>query len=280
MNPQSGPVEVYRVDAFPVFGIGVRFSAADISDEIALRLKALHRLDVQKAAIADLVVRAAGSEFATDQLRAAVESGALTPENIVRRLDAATPHEDDWRLGETLGREYLHRQDEYFFPVPASQDARNQSGSLPGTDYIGFRRSEGGSRFAFGEVKTSGQDDRPPSAMYGSTGLVNQLVELLPDRRGAWDQILYLGMHAIGQRWALEFAEAFAALNADDLDFDLVGVLVRPREPHPDERDDLASRCVALASEIANSKRGAILFALYLPPATFDQLRERWRATP
>lgn len=276
MNSSSGPIEVYRVDASPVFGIGVRFSAADFSDEMALRLRGLHRLDVQKVAFADLVVRSAGSEFATDLLRAAVESGELSRENIVRRLAAANPPEDDWRLGETLGREYLHRQDEYFFPVPASQDARNQSGSLPGTDFIGFRRAAAGSRFAFGEVKTSVQDDRPPSSMYGSTGLVNQLVELLPDRRGAWDQILYLGVHAVGQLWALEFAEAFAALNADDLDFDLVGVLVRPRETHPDERKDLADRCVALASEIATSKRGAILFALYLPPATFEQLRERW----
>jgi hypothetical protein len=280
MNPPTGPIEVYRVDAAPVFGIGVRFSASDFTDEFVVRLRDLHRLKIQKAELADLVMRSAGSEFATDRLRAALESGELSRENIVRRLDAVKLPEDDWRLGETLGREYLHRNDEYFFPVPASQDARNQSGSLPGTDYIGFRRSNHGSRFAFGEVKTSVKDARPPSVMYGSTGLVNQLVELLPDQRGVWDQILYLGTHAEGQPWQMEFADAYVALNADNMDFDVVGVLVRPRESHPDERKDLADRCTALASEIAGLKRGAILFAIYLPPASFKSLRTAWDAAP
>jgi hypothetical protein len=259
----------------------VRLPDEALTDAIVRELRDLHRLTPQKEAIAELIERAAASEFASDDLRAAVESGRLSRENIMQKLERVNPPEDDWRLGETLGRQYLHRLGEYHFPAPATQDARNQDGSLPGTDYIGFRRIEGESpRFAFGEVKTSKSKARPPQLMYGSTGMVAQLIDLLPDGKGAWDQILYLGTHAAGTTWQLEFAEAFCAIDADDLDFDLLGILIRPLAADSDERLDLESRCSALAREISGMRRGALLLAFYLSEKSFDNIRERWSQLP
>jgi hypothetical protein len=270
-----GQDEVYRVETPPVIGVGVRLKHEDFTAEVVQRLKSLHRLEPQKAEIAGLVRRMAETEFASDRLRLALESGRL--DDIERRFDAVKPPEEDWRLGETLGREYLQQTRDYHFPIVASQDARNQDGSLPGTDYVGFRMAADGlPRFAFGEVKTSSADRRPPSVMSGSTGLVEQLIDLMPDEKGAWDQIQYLGDRAKGQPWQLAYAEAFAALDEDDLDFDLVGVLVRPRPTHDEERLDLQNRCAALAAKVKPLKRGALLLALYVPPATFSGLRKKW----
>lgn len=259
----------------------MRFADAAFTDDVVRSLRAQHRLEPQQDAIAELIQRAGASEFASDELRAAIESGRLSRENVIRKLGASRPPEDDWRLGETLGREYLHATGDYYFPVPASQDARNQNGSLPGTDYIGFRHVHNETpRFAFGEVKTATQNIRPPSLMFGSTGMVAQLIDLLPDEVGAWDQIRYLGSHAIGMPWELEFAEAYRAIDADDLDFDVLGVLVRPRATHEDERKDLSGRCTALSAEIAGMRRGALLIALYVSEKTFGDMRERWKTLP
>jgi hypothetical protein len=269
--------EIYRVGTLPVVGIGVRLVDAHFDDAMVKRLKDMHHLSEQRHAIADLLKRSASSQFADARLKSALEAGRLEHETVLKQLAQGKVPENDWRLGETLGREYLERRAKFKFPITATQDARNQNGSLPGTDYVGFRMCDDDViRFAFGEVKTSRQDQRPPSVMWGRGGMIGQLIDLLPDERGAWDQILYLGMRVEGTKWEDAFASAYASFDANNLDFEMVGVLIRPRPSHTDEKKDLEVRCAALAKRLATHQRGALLLGIYVGEKTFANLRSRW----
>jgi hypothetical protein len=73
---------------------------------------------------------------------------------------------EEWRVGEALAEAYLVAHRTCKFPWPDGRDARKAGSSLPGADLVGFQQHGGTDRFAFGEVKTSGEIRYPPGAMY------------------------------------------------------------------------------------------------------------------
>ena len=82
---------------------------------------------------------------------------------------------EDWRVGEALAQAFLAAHRNCTFPWPASRDLRNPVSSPAGTDLVGFVDFDRGGLFAFGEVKTSTQQQWPPSLIYGRHGLKQQM---------------------------------------------------------------------------------------------------------
>ncbi len=85
---------------------------------------------------------------------------------------------ENWRVGEAIAEAYLTEHRNCQFPWPDGRDERKNGSSLPGADLVGIQHDAKGDRFAFGEVKTSGQAKHPPGVMYGRTGLKQQLEDL------------------------------------------------------------------------------------------------------
>lgn len=186
------------------------------------------------------------------------------------------PPEDDWRIGETIASDFLQTHHNYIFPWPGTRDARNANGSLPGADHVGFRTCDDGFvRFAFGETKTSSSPTRPPSVLTGRTGVVNQLMDRLPDRDGSMALVRYIGFKAAREHEYLTvYSQAFDRfINHDRKQAELVGVVLRTVEAH---EDDLRSRCNTLAQ--GWRARPLDLFALYVPSQVFENLRRDWNA--
>jgi hypothetical protein len=258
-NAAEVPAESYTCGSSPVLGRGLQYVDAAFDDTFNSALRAIHRDEAGIAEIRTLLLDGIGTHFETSAVDAI--------------LNESVP-EDDWRIGETIAVAYLQTHQNYVFPWPASRDARNRDGSLPGADNVGFRRCEDGvTRFAFGETKTSAQTSRPPSVLNGRMGLVQQLIERLPDKKGSASLIRYLAYRsASSSAMKAMFRSALDAHMSEGGHAELVGVMVRPLEPH---ENDLKPRCISLA-RTWKGRRDLELFALYVPSDIFSRLRHAW----
>ncbi|MEO1474753.1 MAG: hypothetical protein AAFS13_00100 [Pseudomonadota bacterium] len=137
---------------------------------------------------------------------------------------------------------------------------------MPGADLVGFRTDDDGDALAFGEVKTSTEQQYPPGAVYGRTGLKQQL-EDLRDREHIRDDLLkYLCHRAKNANWKARFIEASRRYLQDKSDVHLFGFLVRDVQPN---EDDLRVRVTKLAENKPVSTN-VELYALYLPNGRID----------
>ena len=202
--------------------------------------------DEGKANIREILGAVADTEFAQEGLQ---------------RLLEHTPAIEDWRIGEAIAETYLTDHRACCFPWPDGRDERKRGSSLPGADLVGFAADANGHRMAFGEVKTSSDQNHPPSTMYGLTGLKKQLEDLRDDQAIRNTLVVYLTHRTRGAPWREEFENAAARYLADPTDFLLLGFLVRDVQPH---EDDLKARTDALGSHCPTATEIELL-ALYLP---------------
>jgi len=216
-----------------------------------------------------LVFDDAGTERMTVLLDGVADT-AFARENLVSLLaDAGEP--EDWRVGEALAESYLTDNRGCFFPWPDGRDERKRGSSLPGADLVGFQSDGGRERFAFGEVKTSGENRYPPGSMYGRHGLKQQ-TEDLRDRLDIRDGLVrYLGHRAINAPWTARYRAACSVYLQDTCDVRIFGLLVRDVQPHA---DDLRARVSSLAAACP-APMVIELNALYLPAGTISTLSER-----
>ena len=178
---------------------------------------------------------------------------------------------EDWRVGEALAENYLTDSRECFFPWPDGRDERKRGSSLPGADLVGFQSDGGQERFAFGEVKTSGENRYPPGSMYGRHGLKQQ-TEDLRDRRDLRDGLVrYLGHRAVNAPWSARYRAACSVYLQDTCAVRIFGLLVRDVAPHA---DDLRARVSWLTAGCPPAMV-IELTALYLPADTISTLSER-----
>jgi hypothetical protein len=175
---------------------------------------------------------------------------------------------DDWRVGEAIAEAFLLDHRACLFPWPDGRDERKRGSCLPGADLVGFQLDGEENRFAFGEVKTSGDANYPPNAMYGRTGLKQQLEDLRDDATVRDDLVKYLGYRAPTAVWRARYEEASSRYLADNRDVRLFGLLIRDVPPND---ADLRARVDSLSAGCA-SQTGIELLAIYLPAGSTGEL--------
>ena len=134
------------------------------------------------------------------------------------RLFAGTRRMENWQVGEWIGRLYLTACRACSFPWPAEWDERKIGSSLPGADLVGFCLDSSGECFAFGEVKTSADSNRPPRVMGGPDGLIQQLRNLRDSRADRDTLVWYLARRSDDPAWCAKFQSAFGRYMRDALD--------------------------------------------------------------
>jgi hypothetical protein len=166
---------------------------------------------------------------------------------------------ETWRVGEAVAQVELEANRDCSFPWNVRRDLKNPRASHAGAELVGFhQRPSGSTCFAFGEVKTSSHEQRPPSvttdlrrqmrALRGTTNTVNNLVR-------------YLTPRARGVSWQAQFVSAWQTFCLDRRDYAIFGVLVRDVTP---DRRDIAGMASDLAEELI-APTTLELRALYLP---------------
>lgn len=238
--------ECYRHGALPSTGTGRSWNAEELGAAINGQVSALVFDDQGKADIEELLVGVAETSFEQEQLAQALAA----PDDV-----------EDWRVGEAIAEAYLTEHRDCLFPWPDGRDERKSGSSLPGADLVGVQQDEHGDRFVFGEVKTSGEAKHPPGAVYGRTGLKQQL-EDLRDKVGIRNDLFkYLGHRAKNATWRDRFKAASKRYLNNTSDVQLFGVLVRDVEPNV---DDVRMRVEKLGNGCPAGTQIELL-ALYLP---------------
>lgn len=243
----------YSHGALPSIGMGRTWKAEDLDAAISGQVSALVFDDQGKADIEELLAGVAETAFEQDQLAQAL----IDPDDV-----------EDWRVGEAIAEAYLTEHRDCMFPWPDGRDERKSGSSLPGADLVGVQQDEHGDRFVFGEVKTSGEAKYPPGAVYGRTGLKQQL-EDLRDKVGIRNDLFkYLGHRAKNAPWLERFKAASKRYLNNTSDVQLFGVLVRDVEPNVDDvrvRVEKLGDCCPAGTQIE-------LLALYLPTGAIANL--------
>jgi hypothetical protein len=185
---------------------------------------------------------------------------------------------EDWEVGEALAETYVTTHRACTFPWPDKWDERKSRSSLPGADLAGLQETnhpQNRFRFAFGEVKSSGENTYPPGNMHGRHGLKKQLEDLrdvIPIRDTLFR---YLGFRAVGADWQAQYRSAASRYLADHTDVAILGVLIRDVSPH---ENDLKARSRKLASG-KPAAMGIDLLALYLPAGSITRFQTYYRTS-
>jgi hypothetical protein len=257
--PAGAPA--YEADSSPVIARGIAYTADDLDQAIEHRVRQLVLDDAGRLELEALLASLPSTRF---------EDTAL------KRILASSPVIEDWRVGEALAEAFLSDHCACLFPWPTGRDIRNPAASPAGTDLVGFEVQGGVTRFAFGEVKTSQQEEWPPSVMFGRHGLVNQ-IERLRDYVDARDWLVrYLTHHAKGKAWEPKLQAAAARYLSNSNDVALFGFLVRDVKP---ASGDLQARAEALATACPPAT-AVSLRAVYLPSQQISMLVAKVMATP
>lgn len=245
--------QCYSHGASPSTGTGRSWNAEELGAAINGQVSALVFDDQGKADIQELLAGVAETAFEQEQLAQALAD----PDDV-----------EDWRVGEAIAEAYLTEHRGCLFPWPDGRDERKSGSSLPGADLVGVQQDEHGDRFVFGEVKTSGEAKYPPGAVYGRTGLKQQL-EDLRDKIGIRNDLFkYLGHRAKNATWRDRFKAASKRYLNNTSDVRLFGVLVRDVEPNV---DDVRVRVEKLGNGCPVGTQIELL-ALYLPTGAIGTL--------
>jgi hypothetical protein len=252
--------ECYSHGALPSTGTGRSWNAEELGAAINGQVSALVFDDQGKADLQELLAGVAETSFEQKQL-----AQALAAPNDV----------EDWRVGEAIAEAYLSEHRSCLFPWSDGRDERKSGSSLPGADLVGVQQDERGDRFVLGEVKTSGEAKYPPGAVYGRTGLKQQL-EDLRDKVGIRNDLFkYLGHRAKNATWRDRFKAASKRYLNNMSDVQLFGVLVRDVEPNI---DDVRVRVEKLGNGCPEGTQVELL-ALYLPTGAIGNLAAQALAT-
>ncbi|NUU63045.1 hypothetical protein [Paenibacillus agri] len=250
----------YLMGSTPVFGYGVSYSELEL--DVAL-----------SGPVAEIVFDIEGTADLTDLLDSVIDTDF--DRNELKRVLESEKKPENWRVGEALAELFLTCHKACCFPWPDGRDERKSGSSLPGADLVGFKEINDDAFFTFGEVKTSTESGYPPGAMYGRTGLKQQL-EDLRDKVGIRDDLVrYLGHRAVTASWKDLYIRAFKKYISNNKSVHLFGLLVRDVKPH---EDDLRVRVLSLGKDCSN-EMSIELHALYLPEESISKLSEKVMAT-
>lgn len=170
--------ECYSHGASRITGTGRSWNTEELCMAINGQVSMLVFDDQGKADIQELLAGVVETSFEQEQLAQTLAA----PDDI-----------ENWRVGEAIAEAYLTEHRDCMFPWPDGRDERKSGSSLPGADLVGVQQDENGDRLVFGEVKTSGEATYPPGAVYGRTGLKQQLEDLRDNVGIRNDLFKYLG---------------------------------------------------------------------------------------
>ncbi len=244
---------VYCADAPPVIARGIAYTGEELDAAIDERVAPIVYDTAGLEDLRQLLEPLAETKFQVGRLNAVL----LGPQNV-----------PSWRVGEALAEAYLTDHCGCCFPWPSGRDVKTPSASPSGTDLMGFHRVDGDTRFAFGEVKTSGQERWPPTGVTGRHGLREQLSKLRDCPETKDMLVKYLGHHAPNTRWRAEYQAAAKRYFGDPTDTFLFGVLIRDVQPNS---LDLAAPARSLAHNCPQ-RTFIELTAIYLPGGSIDTL--------
>lgn len=247
---------VYDFKGNPVSGLGISWSNEELDSALL-------------GAVSDIVFDTKGTSEVSALLDG-VQGTDFNQSGIKRVLETVRPPEN-WRVGEAIGESYISTHRDCLFPWPDARDERKSGSSLPGADLVGFEFESHEARFAFGEVKTSTENQYPPGAFYGRTGLKQQL-EDLRDKVDIRDTLVkYLMFRANNATWKDSYVSAFIRYNKSSTDVRLYGILIRD-VPHNSE--DLRIRVTKLNTNCPEDMRICLL-AIYLPQGEIANLSSK-----
>lgn len=251
--------ECYNADCSPVTARGLAYSEVELVTALSGPVSTILRDDAGNEVISELLTGVAETDFQKESV-----GRILSNERIP----------EDWRVGEAIAESYLNVHRACIFPWPAGRDKKNPESSPPGADLVGFQHTGHATRphrFAFGEVKTSGERRWPPQVMYGRHGMARQLKSLRDNRDMKDHLVKYLGHRTPGARWQNQYKEAAHRYLADSTDVSLFGVLVRDVEP---KASDLRNRAETLAGGCPE-QTSIELTAIYLPENSISGIGNR-----
>ena len=161
-----------------------------------------------------------------------IKSSKFDPDFLKLMFEDNDPPRD-WEIGEKISECFLEDHCNCIFPYNDKRDAKNPGSNLPGADLVGFVKIDNKILFLFGEVKTSDQDQYPPSVVYGKEGLINQLKEIRDKPNKRMDLIKWLGHKPESSKDDNEWTKAVISYTTNE--FKIFGVMIRGVTP--DERD-------------------------------------------
>ncbi len=255
MSISVGTVE-YKLGNYPITGYGFSYSATELDTALSGSVAGVVFDDSGKADIEALLSGLAETDF---------EKGE------VERILLDIKPQEDWRVGEALAESYLVHQKNCFFPWSDGRDERKSGSSLPGADLVGFQSNGTDDFFAFGEVKTSTENKYPPGAMYGRTGLKQQIEDLKDDVKIKDDLVMYLAHRAKTATWKTHYRNAAKNYIKSKTNVRIFGFLVRDVQPN---QDDLRVRVTKL-SKNQHADMVIELMALYLPQNSIGELSSK-----
>ncbi len=239
---------VYSLGNPPCTGVGFKWSTNDLNKALEGKVSSILFDDEGAENIQQMMGTAELAHF---------EQAAL---NRIRTIPKSI---EDWRVAQAIAIAWLTDHRQCLFPWNDSRDQRKRGSSLPGADLVGLITDSLGERFAFGEIKSSSDTNRPPTVMYGQSGLLKQIQDIrdLPSVRD--DLFKYLGHRARNASWIHRFQEAGKRYLANKSDVQLFGFLVRDVAPND---SDLKVQ-VSHLGEKCPEETHIEMVALYLPPS-------------
>ena len=125
--------------------------------------------------------------------------------------------------------------------------------------------------FAFGEVKTSSQAFYPPNAVYGRSGMHQQIEDLKEIKSIRDDLFKYLAYRAINASWESHFKVAAKEYLRSSTKIRIFGLLIRDVQPH---EGDLKNRVKKISQSCSPDMQIEFL-AIYLPQGSISSLSEK-----
>lgn len=204
-------------------------------------------------------------EEGTTEFESHLRSLSLTEfgsESLETVLNANSPEERDWAVGEAMAEAWLEKEHQVIWPWNMERDKRNANASLPGADLVGFVRNGSETRLVLGEVKASKQEQFPPNVLYGRSGMIHQIDKLAADLKVINTLLKWLLPRCKNTDYETYFNAAVTLyFNSGNKAVTLFGVLIRDTTPN---ENDLNGRGKTLGETIT-SPTTCTLLGLYLP---------------
>lgn len=251
------PNQEYDVSSQPVTASGISYSDQQLDQILSGPVKTILQDATGMEELTSLLAGLVTTEFEQSEL-----AEVLTEEYAF----------EDWLIGEAIAEAFIADRGRCEYPWPTSRDLKNPNASPAGCDLTGFQLLDDQDlpyRFSFGEVKTSYDQNSPPSVM---TSLGQQLFGLRDDKFVKNELVRYLGRHAIGKPWLSKYQSAAKRyFRSNGTDIAVYGILVRDTAPR---ETDIRGRAHALAVDCPAST-DIELHAIHIPIGEITNLSAR-----